>query len=502
MEKLYHIKTYIELKVILTTLTSVILSFSVLGQKALKTIILEKDHLLFDVGLNTCNVNQIKSMIDEDFTFYHDQVGITDSKLAFIESIENGICKLPYTVKRSINTDNVSVFPLKKNGVLYGAIQTGEHNFYALEGNNHKYLTSVAKFTHVWILKQDWKLRSGLSYDHKDDSKRKHKEGLFTDIKSTNNWLKQKQIPALGIGFIDDNQINQVSVFGEIEKGKPASLHTYWNVASLTKPIVALLTLKLVNAGLWDLDERLWHYVIDPDVEGDKRHLDLTTRHVLSHQTGLPNWRGNSTDGKLKFEFKPGTKYQYSGEGFDYLRKALEMKFGLQLETLLENWIFSPLKMNNTSLVWKEKFEENFAKWHSAKGEQYKTVKYSKAHAADNLITTIEDYSKFMLHILRGAGLSEELQNEMKADQVRVSPLKHFGLGWWVDEQINEHKDIALVHGGDDIGVHCIAFILPTSKRGLVIFTNSDNGTDAYMDVVNYYLEEDAKGIFKAEMGQ
>jgi hypothetical protein len=30
---------------------------------------------------------------------------------------------------------------------------------------------------------------------------------------------------------------------------------------------------------------------------------------------------------KLNFQFEPGTKYQYSGEGFEYLRKALEKKF-------------------------------------------------------------------------------------------------------------------------------------------------------------------------------
>lgn len=65
----------------------------------------------------------------------------------------------------------------------------------------------------------------------------------------------------------------------------------------------------------------------DPDIADNPYVKKLTTRIILSHQTGFPNWRGNNADGKLTFEFEPGTKYQYSGEGYEYLRKALEKKF-------------------------------------------------------------------------------------------------------------------------------------------------------------------------------
>jgi tricorn protease-like protein len=56
------------------------------------------------------------------------------------------------------------------------------------------------------------------------------------------------------------------------------------------------------------------------------------------------------------------------------------------------------------------------------------------------------------------------------------------------------------VQNNADLGVHCIAFILPNSEKGLVIFTNSNNGTDAYMEIINQYLENDAEGIIRAEM--
>lgn len=385
---------------------------------------------------------------------------------------------------------------------MYGAIQNGEHSFSSLEADNQKYLTSVAKFTHVWVLRNgEWQLRSVLSYDHQEVEKKDSEDGLFIDSQVTKNWLAQKNVPSVAIGYIEDGQVIQTSVFGELEEGKAAPLNTIWNVASLTKPIIALITLKLVDKGLWELDAPISKYFIDPDLADDPRTALLNSTNILSHQTGLPNWRGDKPDGKLKFEFAPREQYQYSGEAYEMLRKALEAKFKKGIEELAQELIFAPLSMTNTSFVWKETFDKKpHAKWYKADGKLYDYHKFYEANGADNLLTTIEDYSRFVLYVLQGAGLSSGLQKEMIADQVRVSDFKHFGLGWWVDEQINETEDFALVHGGDDIGVHCIAFILPNTQKGLIIFTNSDNGTDTYMDIVNHYLEKDAKGIFNAEM--
>jgi CubicO group peptidase (beta-lactamase class C family) len=52
-----------------------------------------------------------------------------------------------------------------------------------------------------------------------------------------------------------------------------------------------MLTLQLVSIGQWQLDEPIYKYWTDPDVINDPRHLKLTTRHILTHQTGFDNWR-------------------------------------------------------------------------------------------------------------------------------------------------------------------------------------------------------------------
>ncbi|NOU45662.1 MAG: class A beta-lactamase-related serine hydrolase [Bacteroidales bacterium] len=484
----------------------ILLSCTTFGQvdktSGLYKIIKEKDSLLFNLGFNNCDIEQFENIVSENFEFYHDQAGIINSKTAFISGIKNGLCKLTYKPKRVLPEDVMEVYPLEKNGVLYGAIQTGVHNFYAVEDNKAEYLTSVAKFTHVWILENgDFKLTKGLSYDHKDFEKPFDEELLFADKIETERWLKQKHIPALGIGFIKDGKIEQISVFGELQTNKAAPINTIWNVASMTKPITGIVALKLINAGKWDLDEPIYNYYTDPDIATDPRSKLVTTRMILSHQTGFPNWRGNNKDGKLSFEFDPGTKYQYSGEGYEYLRKALENKFKKSLEQLASELIFKPLKMKDTKFIWDDKTDSTrFAKWHNEKGELYETQKNTTANAADNLLTTVEDYSGFLVHILNGAGLSDKLYKEMITNQVRINDYKHWGLGWWVDENINENKDFALVHGGDDIGVHTIAFIVPNTKKALLIFTNCDNGTDAFAEVLVKFLGKDGEGILNIEM--
>ena len=104
------------------------------------------------------------------------------------------------------------------------------------------------------------------------------------------------------------------------------------------------------------------------------------------------------------------------------------------------------------------------------------------------------------MHVLNGAGISKSLQKEMSAQQIRMNPYQYLGLGWFVYESINEKKDIALQHGGDDIGVHTIVFMIPKTKQGLVIFTNSDNGTDVFIDVLLKYFGENGQAIIDIEM--
>ncbi len=287
-------------------------------------------------------------------------------------------------------------------------------------------------------------------------------------------------------------------MYGNLGSHGTAPLDTLFNVASLTKPITSMVALRLVSQGRWDLDEPLSKYWVDPDLKGDPRLPKLTTRMVLSHQTGFLNWRWLDPSKKLAFTFEPGTRYQYSGEGLEYLRRAMEAKFGISLDLLARTLVFDPLDMRDTRFVWDDKMDEKrFAIGFDTKGVPYKLDKWTHANAADNLLTSVEDYGKFLVAVMNGSHLSTAVQNEMLRPQVKTNEGKTFGLGW-------ERYDLgsgafALAHGGADEGVQTEVFLLPQTGQGLILFTNVDDGYKIYEALLKYFLGDPGEKIIAIE---
>jgi hypothetical protein len=124
------------------------------------------DSLIFERAFNNCDTVLIPGIIPEDFEFYHDQSGLTDSRKAFLQSF-GSLCNLDYKPIRKLVEGSVKVYPLYNNGRLYAALQEGIHEFYAVEGDKAPYLTSTARFMHLWEWNEDkWMLKRVLSYDH------------------------------------------------------------------------------------------------------------------------------------------------------------------------------------------------------------------------------------------------------------------------------------------------------------------------------------------------
>jgi CubicO group peptidase (beta-lactamase class C family) len=321
---------------------------------------------------------------------------------------------------------------------------------------------------------------------------------IFNNQQQVQQWLAQQNIPALGVGVITNGKLQHAQVFSAAGKG-PYAGNTIFNVASLTKPVVAYVTLQLVSQGKWQLDAPLYKYWTDPDVAADPRSRLLTTRHVLTHQTGFPNWRYSQPQGRLAFEADPGSKYQYSGEGFEYLRRALEQQFGTTLDRLAHDLILKPLGMKDTRFFWDATMQEKrFAAGHDTAGKAYEVGPKNKAaNAADDLLTTIEDYSRFLIAVMNGKGLSKEVFEAMTTNQAPTTRGKHFGLGF--EKYDFENGAFALSHGGSDKGVKTLAFIIPQTGQGLVIFTNSDVGYKVYEPLVQEYLGTYGKSIIEIE---
>jgi len=144
-------------------------------------------------------------------------------------------------------------------------------------------------------------------------------------------WLKVFDVPSVAVAYIENGQLVWTAVYGTQSPGVPANEKTLYNIASLTKPISAEVILRLASEGLISLDEPIYPYWTDWDIADDSWNKLLTPRLCLSHQTGFPNWRGQSA---LTFQWQPGTKTGYSGEGFQYVARFAEKKMGRPFEQL------------------------------------------------------------------------------------------------------------------------------------------------------------------------
>ncbi len=467
------------------------------------------DSIVFEEGFNHCRIDLLEDIMDKDLQFLHDQNG-PQSRAQFFQNFEESICSNP-DVKpiRKLVDGSLVVYPLRNEGKVYGAIQMGKHEFYLVEPGKAPRFTVNGKFIHIWLLENgQWKLYRVLSYDHRQPPKYpamfedNYPYPLFDNDKQIEELIRNKKIPSVTVGYLEHGTLQQIRAWGEQQPGVPISINSVYKVASLTKPITALVVLKLIDAGKWKLDEALSDFYIDPEVKDSPYLKELTTRMVLSQQSGFPNWRYLRDDNKLVFEFEPGTKFQYSGEGFEYLRKAIENKFHKPLEELASEYLFEPLGMSDTHYYWSDAVDESrYAIESDTAGNPLPFEKYDTANAAANLLTTVRDYATFLVYILHGAGLSPELYAQFIKPQSTMKAGINWGLGMQVFPDL-PGNEFALIHTGGDEGTKCIAIVLPKSERGLVVFVNSENGMVIWKKIIQEYLGDAGKEIVRRNLEQ
>ncbi len=306
-------------------------------------------------------------------------------------------------------------------------------------------------------------------------------------------WLTRFRVPSVAIAHFRDGRIDWTRVYGEQSAGVPASERTLYNVASLTKPVFAETILRLVAAGRLSLDAVMAPVWVDPDIADDPRHLLLTPRLSLSHRTGFPNWR-RMTGGRLRFRNDPGTKYGYSGEGFEYLKQYARRVTGQSIDSSAQALIFGPAGLREISFSTKPWFAGRVAMPFGTTGTWGPSDSSARELASDNLHTTVADYAGFVLSVMRHDGLPETLaaqrdslhsidapDEQCDAKKVAICPSRTgYGLGWQIFEYAD---DRVLWHTGSDWGEKAMVFYLPGRRGGMVMLTNGANGFDVIIEV-------------------
>jgi serine-type D-Ala-D-Ala carboxypeptidase/endopeptidase len=329
--------------------------------------------------------------------------------------------------------------------------------------------------------------------------------------------MQSGKVHGLTVSIFNDKKAVYKKAFGYARNDRKDTLTIASNMygASLSKALFAVLVLKLAEDGKLDLDKPLQSYLPKPifeyskktkwhdhydDLKTDTLYREITARMCLSHTSGFPNWRWFETDQKLRVNFKPGSRYQYSGEGMVYLQVVLEHLFNTTLEALARQYVFGPAGMTHTSYQWQAEFESDYAVGHQSDGSHYDKDKDNEPRAPSTLETTADDYTKFLEAVLQDQLLGAAGTRLMFSDQVRIRTIQQFGpqstrdttawdgirlgygLGWGV---FHTPAGKAVFKEGHGDGFQHYTVLFPETGQGILIMSNSDNAESIF----KYLLE-------------
>src|ERR671921_503628 len=138
------------------------------------------------------------------------------------------------------------------------------------------------------------------------------------------------KIPAYSAAIVKNQKVIWAKGFGyaDVENKIPATEHTAYHLASLTKTFASTILMQLVQEGKIKLDDPVSKYGITLESNGV-----ITVRHLLSHTS----------------EGNPGEQYRYNGNRFAELDKVIQVATGKSFGELLIANILDPLGMNETA---------------------------------------------------------------------------------------------------------------------------------------------------------
>jgi len=309
-------------------------------------------------------------------------------------------------------------------------------------------------------------------------------------------YRKYYNIPGVSLALIKDGKLVYHKTYGvrNTMTGEKVDDNTLFEAASVTKPVFAFAVQRLAERGIIDLDKPLYLYLPYPDIAYDERYKLMTAKHVLTHRTGFPNWRSMNEDGKLNLKFTPGTAYNYSGEGFEYLKMVIEKITGKKVEQVLQEEVIEPMGLYHTFFSKNDSLERMKANGHFDGLPSNKNLPESPGMAY-SMNTEAKIFTRFMLYMLEQKGLKAETYDSMftKRSDFNYDPgdeKPKYPAYMGESLEIRESPfGKSFGHGGNNGNFKCKFEVYKDLKMGYVIFTNS-NTSDALLEAMRQFLVE------------
>lgn len=301
--------------------------------------------------------------------------------------------------------------------------------------------------------------------------------------------LDSAGIPGISIAVLEGGGTIWTGEFGvrNAVDRRPVGPETVFEAASLSKPVFAYGLLRLVDRGGFDLDRPLSEYVEMSQFGDDPRMDAITGRMILTHTSGIS---GYAEGGKVTMGFDPGTRFQYFGDAWLPLQRAVEAVTGEPVHEFLQREVLEPFGMDHSLFVWDD-LDGDYATPHDERGNPMEKRTFAEAHIAATLHTTASDYARFLAAAMKGTGLTSESARNFLTAQVEVAPGVTWGIGVGLQE---DARGQAFWQWGHGFGNRAYMIAYPESDDGLVFLANGNAGLSILDAVLGTVLGADQPG--------
>ncbi len=315
--------------------------------------------------------------------------------------------------------------------------------------------------------------------------------------------MTDENIPGLAVVVVQGEEIIYLKGFGVTSLSDPSPItpQTIFDLASISKSFTALGVLLLRDDGLIDLDAPVQQYLPDFQLD-DPQAADITVRQLLNQTSGLP---GNLSAplifqqgedefkamvdavNRLRLNRPPGSSFEYADINYCLLGALIERVTGITFEEYMEQKIFTPLGLDNTTLYPDKAAELDRADGHQPMYGQViaRNVSiYRSALPAGWVMSSAEDMGKWLIaHLNRGYTAEGQIFPAADIEECHTIATQFeengketgYGMGWFISYGSD---DVSLIwHGGDTPNFTTDMFLLPDYQMGVVVLVNSQAST-------------------------
>ncbi|MDG1031344.1 MAG: serine hydrolase [Flavobacteriaceae bacterium] len=258
-------------------------------------------------------------------------------------------------------------------------------------------------------------------------------ERLMLLNQAMHSYVDDNELSGIQTAIVKNGKLIHFDSYGssDISENDPLKEDDIFRIASMTKPIVSIGLMMLLEEGKFKLNDPVYKYIPEfknltikkrKKIKPVKNHVKIID--LLRHSAGL-NFKGpedyrkvinmdleeytkESVKEPLKFE--PGTTWWYSSST-DICGYLIEVLSGQKLDVYLKNRIFDPLKMDDTSFELPKNKIDRLTTLYVV-GEKKELVSFDNKsntpfkdkvtllNGSGGLLSTTKDYLKFSVMLL------------------------------------------------------------------------------------------------------